>query len=88
MTDYRRILVLLLEGRSYRDVVVLAGCSHRDVARVKQAIAEHAVVSADAVSDADLAVWFADGRRKVSHEYDQPDLARVLSIPPLGGHLV
>lgn len=34
MADYRRILVLLLERRSYRDVVEIAGCSHRDVARV------------------------------------------------------
>ena len=79
MTDYRRILVLLLEGRSYRDVVEMAGCSHRAVARVSQAILERGVVSANAVSDADLAEWFPDGRRKVSDEYDQPDLARVLA---------
>lgn len=79
MTDYRRILVLLLEGRSYRDVVEMAGCSQRAVAKVRHAIAEHGVVSADAVSDADLAVWFPDGRRRVSDEYDQPDLARVLA---------
>lgn len=79
MTDYRRILVLLLEGRSYRDVVEMVGCSHRDVARMKQAITEHAVVSADAVSDVEVVEWFPDGRRKVSDEYDQPDLARVLA---------
>jgi len=78
MTDYRRVLALLLEGRSYRDVVEVAGCSHRDVARVKQAVAEHGVESAVAVSDAELAGWFPDGRRRVSDEYDQPDLARVL----------
>jgi uncharacterized protein YerC len=38
MVDYRRILVLLLEGRSYRDVVEVAGCSHRDVSRVREAV--------------------------------------------------
>lgn len=79
MTDYRKILTLLLERRSYRDVAEVAGCSHRDVARVKQAIAVHGVESAAAVSDAELAEWFPDGRRRVSDEYDQPDLARVLA---------
>lgn len=79
MADYRRILVLLLEERSYRDVVEMAGCSHRDVARVRQAIVEHGVTSAGDVGDADLAAWFPDGRRRVSDEYEQPDLARVLA---------
>lgn len=79
MADYRRILVLLLELRSYREVVEIAGCSHRDVARVKQAIVEHGVVSAAGVSDAELGQWFADGRRRLSEEYEQPDLARVLA---------
>lgn len=79
MVDYRRILVLLLEERSYRDVVEIAGCSHRDVARVKQVIQRHGVNSAAAVSDAELGEWFPDGRRRVSDEYDQPDLPRVLA---------
>jgi uncharacterized protein YerC len=35
MVDYRRVLVLLLEGHSYREVVQMVGCSHREVARVK-----------------------------------------------------
>ncbi|RFA17532.1 hypothetical protein [Subtercola boreus] len=79
MADYRKILVLLLEGRSYRDVVEVAGCSHRDVARVAQEVRERSVSSATGVSDAELAEWFPDGRRKVSEEYDQPDLSRVLA---------
>src|SRR5690625_1031930 len=79
MADYRRILTLLLENRSYRDVVEMVGCSHRDVARVKQAIIAHGVASGEAVSDAELEEWFPDGRRRVSLEYDQPDLARVLA---------
>lgn len=79
MVDYRRVLVLLLEGRSYRDVVEIVGCSHRDVARVSQSIRVHGVTATAEVSDADLAGWFPDGRRRVSDEYDQPDLARVLA---------
>jgi hypothetical protein len=78
VTDYRRIMALLLEGRSYREVVDTAGCSHRDVSRVKRVIEERGVTSASGVSDEDLAEWFPDGRRRVSAEYEQPDLAGVL----------
>lgn len=74
MVDYRKILELVLAERSYRDVVEMVGCSHRDVARVRQAIVEHEVVSVAAVTGADLEAWFPDGRRRVSAEYDQPDL--------------
>ena len=69
--DYRRILTLLLERRSYRDVAEVVGCSHRDVARVRQAIAEHGIESAAVVSDDELAVWFPDGRRRVSGLRDE-----------------
>ena len=42
--------------------------------------------SAAVVSDAELAEWFPDGRRRVSREYDQPDLARVLASMRAGRH--
>lgn len=86
MADYRRILVLLLEGRSYRDVVEIAGCSHRDVARVNQEVRQRRITSVAGVSDAELAEWFPDGRRKVSEEYAQPDLARVLTSMKANRH--
>ncbi len=79
MANYRAILELVLAGRSYVEIVNTVGCSRREVSRVKQAIAEREVASAGAVSDADLAGWFPDGRRQVSDEYEQPDLARVLA---------
>lgn len=71
-------MALLLQGRSYRDVVVTAGCSHRDVARAKQAIAKHSITSVEGVSDAEVAGWFPDGRRRVSDEYEQPEFESVL----------
>ena len=77
MTDYRKIAALLLEGRSYRDVVEVVGCSHREVSRVKTVIAEQGVVSAAGITDEDVGRWFPDGRSRVSEGYDQPDLARV-----------
>lgn len=79
MTDYRRIVILLLEGRSYRDVVEVVGCSHRDVSRVRKVIGERGVTTATVVSEEDLAGWFPDGRRMVSAGYEQPDLAAVLA---------
>ena len=53
MADYRKILGLLLEGRSYREVVEIAGCSHRDVARVRHEAQERGLTSAVAITDAD-----------------------------------
>lgn len=79
MANYRAIVELVLAGRSYVEIVETVGCSRRDVSRVKQAIAEHGAVSAAEVSDAELTAWFPDGRRRVSDEYEQPDLSRVLA---------
>ncbi|MHB1289942.1 IS21 family transposase, partial [Georgenia sp.] len=79
MANYRAILELVLAGRSYVEIVETVGCSRRDVSRVKQAIQEHGVTSAGAVGGAELAAWFPDRRRRVSDEYEQPDLARVLA---------
>lgn len=79
MANYRAILELVLAGRSYVEIVETVGCSRREISRVKQAATQHGVVSAGAVTDAELAGWFPDGRRRVSDEYDQPDLARVLA---------
>jgi len=79
MANYRAILELVLAGRSYGEIVEIVGCSRRDVSRVSRAITEHGVTSAGAVSDAELAGWFPAGRRRVSDDYDQPDLERVLA---------
>lgn len=78
MADYRRIMALVMEGRSYRDVVQTAGCSHRDVARTRQVINEQGITSMAAVTNAEIAEWFPDGRRRVSAEYEQPEFGPVL----------
>jgi transposase len=78
VANYRTILELTLAGRSYGEIVELAGCSRREVSRVKQVVQERGVTSTAAVSDEDLAEWFPDGRRRVSAQYEQPDLAAVL----------
>jgi hypothetical protein len=79
LANYRKILELVLAGRSYSEIVEAAGCSRRDVSRVKRVIDERGVTAATAVSEEDLTLWFPDGRRMVSAAYEQPDLAAVLA---------
>lgn len=79
MADYRGILELVVQGRTYEEIVGIVGCSRREVSRVRQGVRIHSVTSAGEVSDEELAQWFPDGRRRVSDEYDQPDLPGVLT---------
>jgi hypothetical protein len=57
MADYRLIMSLLLKGRSYREVVAAAGCSHRDVSAAKAAIRVHEITAGrlGVMSEDDLA---------------------------------
>ena len=73
MADYRKILRLFWGGRGYRELVEIAGCSHRDVARVRHEIQQRGLTLAVAINDAGPAEWFSGGRRKVSAKCDQPD---------------
>jgi transposase len=79
LSNYRKILELVLAGRSYSEIVEIAGCSRRDVSRVKKVIDERGVTAATVVSEEELALWFPDGRRMVSAAYEQPNLAAVLA---------
>jgi transposase len=80
MTDYRAIMTLVLQGRSYRDVVAAVGCSHRDVAAARKTIAAKGITGAGLaqMSDTELAGLFPDGRSKVSDLYVVPDFAAVV----------
>ena len=79
LANYRKILELVLAGRSYGAIVEVVGCSRRDVSRVRKVIDERGMTAATVVSEEDLSDWFPDGRRMVSAGYDQPDLAAVLA---------
>ena len=71
VADYRRILVLLLQGRSYRSVVEVVGCSHRDVAAARRVMTAHGITAQGlaVMSQTELAGLFPDGRSKVSEDY-------------------
>src|SRR5699024_3412128 len=78
MAKYRQIMELVLQGRSYAEIVEMIGCSRRDVARVRQIVAEHDVTSMDMITTEQLVGWFPDGRKRVSANFAQPDFDQVL----------
>lgn len=72
MADYRLIMTLLLQQRPYRQIEVLASCSHRAIARTKRVLdAEHITTEAQALalSGEDLDRLFTDKRKAVSSEF-------------------
>lgn len=81
MADYRAIMALVFEGRSYREIVEAVGCSHREVSTARKAIAQHGIDARrlGEMSDTELSDLFPDGRAKVSAGYDLPDFDRVAS---------
>ena len=80
MGNYRKIMELVLEGRSYNDIVEAVGCSRRDVSMVKKTVAARGLTAALAGSMTESAVqaMFPDGRQRVSDEYEAPDFKAVL----------
>lgn len=81
MADYRAIMALVLQGRSYREVVQAVGCSHRDVAAARKMITDRGISGQRLaeMSDAELQRLFPDGRARVTGRYDLPDFARVVT---------
>ncbi len=80
VASYRRIMELVLEGRSYGEIVAAVGCSRRDVSVVMKTVTARGMCagSVESMTDAEIAGLFPDGRRRVSDEYERPDYAAVL----------
>lgn len=80
MANHRAIMKLVLEDRSYDQIVSVVGCSRRDVSVVKKAMAARGITAeqVEAFTEAEVAELFPDGRRNVSGAYDQPDFTRTL----------
>ncbi len=78
MTDYRLVMSLLLQGRSYRDIEAIAGCSHRTIAKAKKVCHEHGLTATsqvDVLSAEEIDALFADGRKTPSEEFVAFDVA-------------
>ena len=78
MTDYRLVMSLLLQDRSYRDIEAIAGCSHRTIAKAKKVCREHGLTAVDqveALSGEEIDALFTDGRKAPSAEFVAFDVA-------------
>lgn len=85
-------MLLLLEQRSYRQIEVMAGCSHRAIARARHVINEENFTSAtqiQALTREDLDRFFADGRKSVTGEFVPINIEKIVAArlgrkkPPL-----
>ena len=92
MTDYRLIMTLLIQQRPYRQIEVLASCSHRAIARAKRALDEEHITTEDqitALGAEDLDRLFSDGRKTITSEFVPIDIDAVIAArvgrkkPPL-----
>lgn len=81
MTDYRLVMSLLLQDRSYRDIEAIAGCSHRTIAKAKKVCHDHGLIATgqvDALSAEEIDGLFADGRKTPSGEFVAFDVAAMV----------
>ncbi|MBP1324829.1 transposase [Leucobacter exalbidus] len=79
MTDYRKIMSLLLKGHSYRDIEAHVRASQKTIAVAKKTLNEQGITPARLaqLSDAEITALFPDGRARVSAEYLAPDYGKV-----------
>lgn len=80
MGNYRKIMELVLQQRSYNEIVETVGCSRRDISAVKKTVTARSITagSVESMTEADIEALFPDGRKRVSDEYETPDFAAVL----------
>lgn len=92
MADYRKIMLLLMQGRSYRQVQTLLNCSPRTISKARQVLQEQEFTTPEQLkdlSDEVLEQCFADGRRTVSTNFVPIDIDAVIKArigrkkPPL-----
>jgi len=88
MASYKAIMALVFKGHSYEEIVGLVGCSRRDISLVKKTVAARGLSAgqAAAMSEAQWAELFPDGRRAVAGAFDQPDFAVMLKSMKANKH--
>jgi len=81
MTDYRLVMLLLMQHWSYRQIEARVGCSHATIAKAKQICEDHGfetVADIEQLTTEDLELLFVDGRKAISDEFVGFDLARMV----------
>jgi len=82
VTDYRLVMSLLLQNRSYRDIEAIAGCSHRTIAKAKKVCHDHGwtvTTQIDALGAEEIDGLFTDGRKRCSGEFIGFDVAATVT---------
>lgn len=80
MTDYRQLMLLLLEKRPYRQIAVMQGCSQRMIAKARKVMGEQGFTTpaqVEGLSLEDLDRLFVDGRKAATGLFVPIDLDRV-----------
>ncbi|MDQ0277766.1 hypothetical protein QO003_002069 [Arthrobacter silviterrae] len=80
MTDHRVIMRLLVQGRSYSEIVASENCSRRSISTVSKVLAGRGITTpaqVEELTDRQLHDWFPDGRSRKSEQYEQPDFEAV-----------
>lgn len=92
MTDYRHVMALLLQGHPYRQIEIMAGCSHRTIAKARRVLDDEQLSTQkqiEALTAEDLDRQFVDGRKGVATEFLPIDIDKVTAArlgrkkPPL-----
>jgi transposase len=92
MTDYRYVMGLLVQGLAYRQIEIMAGCSHRAIARARRVLDDEQLRTAEqveALTAEELDRLFADGRKSAVAEFVPVDIDKVVAArlgrkkPPL-----
>ncbi|MGM7672212.1 IS21 family transposase [Microbacterium sp. A93] len=92
MADYRLVMSLLVQGYPYRQIEMMAACSHRTIAKARKVVDDHAWSTRediDGLGAEDIDRLFADGRKATSTGFVPVDIEKVVSArlgrkkPPL-----
>lgn len=77
MANFKEIMALCVEGKSYGQIAAALGCSRRDISRVQAIIRDQGIDKErfESLSPQWFADVFDDGRASRSKAYDQPDFA-------------
>ncbi|WP_017791933.1 IS21 family transposase [Leucobacter salsicius] len=81
MTDYRQLMLLLIEKRSYREIATRLGCSQRTIAKVRRVLDEQQLVGSEQVAALALEEidgLFSDGRKSAADGFVPVDIDKVV----------
>lgn len=80
MADYSAIMALVLEHRSYSEIVEIVGCSRREISLVSKTVRARGITAEQAASLSrdELADLFPDGRKNVSAGFVRPDFPGIV----------